>query len=88
MQEVLNGMAVAFKTAKRMNIFWNKANTSSKWKLQVFNAIVSSKILYGLESIQLTQDELNKLDAFQMKFSDECKIHQLMSREPKLTIVS
>ena len=45
--------------------FWNKANTSTKWKIQVFNAIVRSKLLYGLEAIQLIQTEISKLNAFQ-----------------------
>ena len=49
--EVLNRIAMAFKTAKQMKLLWNKANTSIKWKLQVFNAIVKAKIWYGLESI-------------------------------------
>ena len=42
-------------------------HTSIAWKLRVFNSIVISKLMYGLETIQLTQTELNKLDSFQMK---------------------
>ena len=47
--------------------FWDKAHTSIELKLRVFNSIVISKLMYGLETIQLTQTELNKLDSFQMK---------------------
>ena len=34
--------------------------------MQVYDAIVRSKLLYGLECIQLTPVEQSKLDAFQM----------------------
>ena len=47
---------VYIATANRMKLFWTKANTSVKWKIQVFNAIIR---LYGLECIQLTTSELS-----------------------------
>ena len=52
-------------TANRLKLFWNKADTTIKWKLQVYDAIISSKLLYGLETMQLTQGEKNRLNAFQ-----------------------
>ena len=63
--EVMNRLGDCVATCRRMKLFWNKANTSVKWKIQVFNAIVRSKLLYGLEAIQLTQTEISKLNAFQ-----------------------
>ena len=33
----------------------------------MFTAIIRSKLLYGLECIQLTQNEISKLNAFQNK---------------------
>ena len=84
-------MVMPFKTAKHMKFFWNKANTSIKWKLQVFNAVGTSKILSGLESIQLTQADLKQLDALQVKNSHEKysdATHPLMLIETKLTTVS
>jgi len=53
--------------ANRLKAFWNRADTLTKWKLQVFDAIIRSKLLYGLECIQLTPVEQDKLNAFQMK---------------------
>ncbi len=50
-----------------MNIFWNQADTPIKWKMRVFDAIIRSKLLYGLETIHLTPAEQAKLDSFQMK---------------------
>ena len=65
--EVSNRIAMAMKTAKQLMSFRDKANTTTEWKLQVFNAVVQSKIHYGLETMQLTRRELNKLVAFQMR---------------------
>ena len=50
-----------------MKLFWQKANTTIRWKLQVLNAIVKSKLLYGLECIQLTKADISRLNAFQNK---------------------
>ena len=66
-KEVIKRIGEATAIAKKLNFFWTKARTSIKWKLQVLNSIVFSKLLYGPETIQLIQSEQNKLDAFQMK---------------------
>ena len=66
-KEVIKRIGEATAIAKKLNLFWTKARTSIKWKLQVLNSIVFSKLLYGLETIQLIQSEQNKLDAFQME---------------------
>jgi len=65
--ELNNRIADTTATANKLKIFWQKAKTDVKWKLQVYDAIVKSKLLYGLECIQLTQVEQNRLDAYQMK---------------------
>ena len=44
-----------------------KAKKEIKWKIQVYNAIIRSESLYGLETIQLTKPKVNRLDAFQMR---------------------
>jgi hypothetical protein len=65
--ETNNRISKATWTANELGIFWNKANTTTKWKLRVFEAIIKSRLLYGLEKIQLTQPEQQPLNAFQMK---------------------
>ena len=40
---------------------------SNKWKLIVFDVIIRSKLLYGSETIHITQAVANKLDAFQYR---------------------
>ena len=63
--EVSNRLGDCIATCRRMKLFWSKANVSIRWKIQVFNAIIRSKLLYGLECIQLTQAELSRLNSFQ-----------------------
>ena len=41
--------------------------SSLKWKVTVYNAIVCSKVFYGLETVQMTSALESKLDAFQQK---------------------
>ena len=63
----MNRIADATRTCNRLKLFWNKAQTRIVWEIRVFQAITQSKLLYGLEAIQLNQTELAKLHAFQMK---------------------
>ena len=65
--EVANRLNDCIATCNRLKLFWKKARTSIKWKIQVFNAIIRSKLLYSLECIQLTQAEISKLNGFQNK---------------------
>lgn len=66
-REVTNRLAAATATCNRMKLFWDKANNTIRWKIRVFESILRSKVLYGLECIQLTQPDLDKLNAFQLK---------------------
>ena len=66
-REICNRLAAASATCHRLKLFWDKAHTSVRWKIRVFDSILRSKILYGLECIQLTQSDMAKLNAFQMK---------------------
>ena len=65
--EISNRLNDCIVTCNRLKLFWQKANTSVQYKLQVFNAIIRSKLLYSLECIQLTSAEISKLNAFQNK---------------------
>ena len=38
-----------------------------KWELRVFDAVIVSKRLYGLESVPFTEQDCNRLDAFQYR---------------------
>jgi hypothetical protein len=65
--DINNRISKATGTANKSGIFGNKANTSIKWKLRAFEAIIKSQLLYGLETTQLNQPEQRQLYAFQMK---------------------
>jgi len=65
--EISNRRAECAATCNRLKIFWKKATTTSKWKIQVFDAIIRAKLLYSLECIQLTAVEQDRIDAFQTK---------------------
>ena len=53
-------------TITALKYFWT-SSAKPKWKLLVFNAIAGAKILYGLESLQLSPADLKRLDAFQQR---------------------
>ena len=54
-------------TLSKPDLFWKKAPVSTTWKLRVHDAVITSKLLYGLESTSLTDAEYERLDAFQIK---------------------
>ena len=65
--EVIRRIGSVNAMASQLQLFWSKAGTTVKWRLRMFEAALSSKLLYGLETTQLTKSELNSIDAFQMK---------------------
>jgi hypothetical protein len=50
-----------------LDIFWIKTHCSKKWKLLVFNAVITSKVLYGLETLEPTEAAGRLLNTFQLK---------------------
>ena len=46
-------ISVAFVTAKKLKLCFKRTRCSDSWKLQVYNAVLISKLLYGLETIEL-----------------------------------
>ena len=47
--------------------FWDKADCSIAWKLNVYDAVIVAKLLCGLETVCLIEEHKNKLNAFQVK---------------------
>ena len=47
--------------------YWKASHASQKWKLIIFDAVIRSKLLYGLETVHLTAAWLKKIDAFQLR---------------------
>jgi len=52
---------------KKLDIFWNKTKCCKAWKIQVLNAVIISKLIYGLETIEPTDGVANMLDVFHLK---------------------
>ena len=52
---------------KKLDIFWGKAQCNRSWKLRVFNAVITSKVLYGLETLEPTESAGRLLNTFQLK---------------------
>ena len=55
------------RTWKKLTLFHRCSNCGVRVKYQVYNAIVTAKLLYGLESVHLNLSILNKMDAFQLR---------------------
>ena len=65
-KEINNRLLDTCKTWYRLSLFWKYHNTDrdKRWKILVYQSVIKSKLLYGLETIQLTRTRLNRLDAF------------------------
>ena len=47
--------------------FWTNPNCPTKFKLIIFDAVIRSKLVYGLDSLQINEGTLKHLNAFQLK---------------------
>ena len=54
-------------TWKRLAEFWKHSDCNVRLKLGVYDAVIRSKLIYGLESVQINDSLKRKLDAFQLK---------------------
>ena len=66
-EEVSSRIRKVSKTWYKLNEYWKAANASKKWKIIVFDAVIKSKLLYVLETAELTRSLMNKIDAFQIR---------------------
>ena len=66
-QDVNLRLGACFALLNKLDFFWRKSNCSTKFKLNVFDAVIRSKLVYGLEAVQLTPSLMKKLDAIQFK---------------------
>ena len=65
--EINQRISSTMPVLKRLDLFWKQAQVPTKWKIQVFNAVCVSKLLYSLEALQPTEAAAKKLDTFQLK---------------------
>ena len=67
MHEIANKIHEVRKTWFKLAPYWKASNASKKWKLIIYDAIIRSKLLYGLETVHLTDAMSKKLDVFHLK---------------------
>ena len=65
--EIRKRISATMAILKKLDIFWIKTHCSKKWKLLVFNAVITSKVLYGLETLEPTEAAGRLLNTFQLK---------------------
>ena len=65
--EITNKMQEVRKTWFKLSEYWKASNANTKWQLIIYDAIIRSKLLYGLETVQLTEAQQKKINAFQMR---------------------
>ena len=52
---------------KQLDPCWEHSENPTRWKRIIFDAVVRSKLMYGVESAQLNDSLKNSLDVFQLK---------------------
>ena len=54
-REVLKKIGEANGIANQLKLLWSKARTTKAWKLRALTSVDFNKLLYGLETVQLTK---------------------------------
>ena len=52
---------------KQLDIFWKKSHCPAKFKLIVYDAVIRSKLVYGLDCVHILKHVMSKLNTFQLK---------------------
>ena len=68
---------------RKLDKLWKGTNNRIKDKLNIYNAVVRSKVAYSLETAPLSTSHKKKLDAFQQK-----GIRQIMGIQPTFIDIS
>ena len=66
-QDISKRFAATMATMKKLDLFWRHSGCPTHVKVHVADAVLRSKLLYGLESAQLIPSVLKKLETFQLK---------------------
>ena len=66
-EEITYQMQQVTVTWKRLQTYWKATDASKKWQLLAYDAIIKSKLLYGLETAQPSKADLKRIDAFQLR---------------------
>ncbi len=54
-QELQDRLSDCILTLKKLDTFWLHGDCSTRQKILIYNAVIRSKIVYGLESVQINK---------------------------------
>ncbi len=66
-REVRRPIAECMVVLKKLDIFWRHADVSLKRNIQAQEAVINTKLMYGLESLQLPKSAHRRMDTFHLK---------------------
>ena len=66
-EEITTRLQKANATWHKLKLFWKNTDCTTSWKIQVYNSVIKSKLLYGLETTHVTKAQMDRLTAFHTK---------------------
>lgn len=65
--EVIQRIVDVKRTWLKLHVYWRDQAANRKWQLLVYDAVIRSRLLYGLETVHLTKSLVQKINAFHHK---------------------
>ena len=65
--EVMDRIASATNVWRSLDTFWKHTKCANRTKMIIYDAVVKTRLLYGLETVELTKNQHSKLNAFHLK---------------------
>ena len=65
--EISTRLTKANSVWHKLKTFWKKTNCTTGWKIQVYNSVIKSILLYGLETTHITKAQMDRLQTFHTK---------------------
>ena len=65
--ELISKIGIAMNEFSNLQRIWSHSNIPIQRKILLFNSLIISKLLYGLDGTQLNESEKRRLDAFHAK---------------------
>ena len=66
-KEIGKRISNTYITMQKLNIFWLHSNCPAKFKLIAADAVIKTKLLYGMDSAQLGEHEQKRINVMQLK---------------------
>ena len=66
-EEITTRLTKASAVWNKLKTFWKNTNCTVSWKIQVYNSVIKSTLLYGLETVHITKAQIDRLNAFHIK---------------------